>query len=84
MKKWDIQEIVFMIMLTRSSEKNFNPMQYTDNNNTTFVSNYMLMLKISRFKFFFPLLLAYHTKKQREDCYVRGWVTKTIGTQQWL
>ena len=29
MKKWKIQEIVFMIMLTRSSERIFIPMRYT-------------------------------------------------------
>ena len=29
MKKWEIQVIVFIIRLTYSSEKNFNPMRYT-------------------------------------------------------
>ena len=28
-EKWEIQVIVFMIMLTRSSKRSFNPMRYT-------------------------------------------------------
>ena len=30
-EKGEIQVILFMIMLTRSSERIFNPMRYTDN-----------------------------------------------------
>ena len=29
-KKWEIQVIIFLILLTRSTERIFNPMRYTD------------------------------------------------------